>query len=347
MPWRKTKDPYKIWVSEILLQQTQVETVKPYYSRFIKAFPTVKSLAEAPLDRVLKMWEGCGYYARARNLHKAAKVVAATGGKVPQTSSELRELPGIGPYTAAAIASIAYGEPVAVVDGNVERVLARVLCEKRVLKTTPVLKRIRTVADAMMALANKSHIPPADFNQALMELGATLCQPKRAQCSSCPLRTDCRARATLADVTLLPRKIAKKKTPHYHIGAAIIRKNGKILITQRPLDGLLGGLWEFPGGKVDLNETLEECVEREIREELAINITVGQKLISVDHAYSHFSITLHCFYCTHRSGRIKKIGVSDYRWVGVDELDQFAFPKADRIVLQRIKEEGTKKKARS
>jgi A/G-specific adenine glycosylase len=336
MPWRKTRDPYKIWVSEILLQQTQVATVKPYYLRFLNRFPTVHALAAAPLDDVLKAWEGCGYYARARHLHKAAKIVAASGGRLPSTSEELKKLPGIGTYTAAAIASLCYDEAVAVVDGNVERVLARVLCERRILKSSPVLKRVQRAAQQIMQTSASAQLAPADLNQALMELGATLCQPKHAACSHCPLHTECRAHARLADVTVLPKRAPRKKIPHYHIGAAIIRKNGKILITQRPHAGLLGGLWEFPGGKVHAGESLQECVAREIQEELGLDIQVGEKLVSVNHGYSHFTITLHCFFCTPRAGRIRKLGVADFRWVTAAQLEQFAFPKADRVVLKML-----------
>ena len=336
LPWRVTGDPYRIWVSEILLQQTQVETVRPYYERFLRRFPTVESLAAAPLDAVLKAWEGCGYYARARNLHKAAQQVVAAG-RLPRTAAEWRELPGIGAYTAAAIASIGNGEAVAVIDGNVERVLARVLRERRVIKTAPVLKRLRRIADSLISEAVAARFAPGDFNQAMMELGATICRPRSADCARCPLNSECRARSALADVTVLPRKAPRRVTPHYQIGAAVIRRNGKILITQRPLDGMLGGLWEFPGGKQHDGETLEQCVAREIREELAIQIDVGAHIISVDHAYSHFSITLHCFDCRVRAGRIRKLGVAAFRWVTTAELDQYAFPKADRVVLAALK----------
>ncbi|MBI5058634.1 A/G-specific adenine glycosylase [candidate division KSB1 bacterium] len=337
LPWREQRDPYRIWISEILLQQTQVETVKPYYARFLRQFPTVETLAAAPMDRVLKAWEGCGYYARARNLHKAARLVAETG-RLPHAAAEWRKLPGIGAYTAAAIASIAYGEAVPVIDGNVERVLARVLRERRILKTTPALKRLRVVAESLMTEITRLKLGPGDYNQALMELGATLCRPRSAMCEDCPLRTECRARASLADVTVLPRKTPAKRIPHYQIGAAVIRRRGKVLITQRPPEGMLGGLWEFPGGKQHDGESLEECVAREILEELGIEIAVGKHLMSVDHGYSHFSITLHCYDCRVRSGRIRKLAVADYRWVTPAELDDYAFPKADRVVLAKLKQ---------
>ncbi|MFZ5434116.1 MAG: A/G-specific adenine glycosylase [Calditrichota bacterium] len=337
MPWRWTRDPYRIWVSEILLQQTQVQTVIPYYHRFLEAFPTVRALAEAPLDAVLKAWEGCGYYARARNLHRAAQIVMNEyNGRIPDHAAALIRLPGIGKYTAAAIASLAFDEPVAVIDGNIERVLARILCEKRLLKMAPVLRRLDRTADGLMQAAVELGIAPREFNQAIMELGATVCMPRLAWCAKCPLKSECRARAALTDVTLLPRKAASPVVPHYDIGAAIIQRNGLILITQRPSDGLLGGLWEFPGGKRHDGETLEECTAREIREELAIEIEVGDLVVKVRHAYSHFKITLHAFACRYQAGRIRKIGVADYRWVKPEELSRFAFPKADRAILEKL-----------
>jgi A/G-specific adenine glycosylase len=336
MPWRKTRDPYKIWVSEILLQQTQVATVEPYYQRFIKAFPNVDALAKAPLDKVLKVWEGCGYYARARNLHKAAKQVVAMGGKLPQTSSELRKLAGIGPYTSAAIASIAFGEAVPVLDGNVERVIARVTGEQGFITEREVHQRLRAVAELWMQTATKSELAPSALNESLMELGALICKPREALCSKCPLKKICVARRTLDDVTVLPRKPVKEATPHYDIGAAIVRKNGRILITKRPEKGLLGGLWEFPGGKKERNETLAECVKREMLEELAIEVEVGEQIAKVKHAYTHFKITLHCFECKHVGGEVQLLHVTDAKWVRPAELRNYAFPKADRVVLEKL-----------
>lgn len=336
MSWRNTRDPYKIWISEVMLQQTQVATVEPYYERFLKAFPTVHDLAKAPLDKVLKVWEGCGYYARARNLHQAAKQIVEQGGELPKTSDELRKLKGIGPYTSAAIASIAFGEAVAVLDGNVERVLARVLCERRVISDSKVKKRLHAVASELVKRAVALRLSSGDFNEAMMELGATVCKPREALCKKCPLKSECRAISSLKDVTALPKKAPAKKVPHYDIGAAIVRKDGRILITQRPEHGMLGGLWEFPGGKQERGETLEECVRREMKEELAIDVEVNSLFQSVNHAYTHFKITLHCFDCKHTGGKLKLIHCSDAKWVRPHELSRFAFPKADRVIIEKL-----------
>ncbi|MCL4305837.1 A/G-specific adenine glycosylase [bacterium] len=336
MPWRKTRDPYKIWVSEILLQQTQVTTVEPYFQRFIRTFPTVEALANAPLDEVLKMWEGCGYYARARNLHKAAKQVLGMGGKLPRSSAELKKLPGIGSYTSAAIASLAFGEATPVMDGNVERVMARVTGEGGLITEREVNARLKAAAESWMQAAVRSGFAPGDLNESLMELGATVCRPREALCSECPLKRVCIARKTLDDVTVLPRRRARAATPHYDIGAAIVRKNGRILITKRPEHGMLGGLWEFPGGKKEHGETLEECVRREMLEELAIHVQVGELIASVKHAYTHFRITLHCFECEHIGGKLKLLHAADAKWVRPSELSNYAFPKADRVVLDEL-----------
>ena len=337
MPWRDTRDPYLVWISEILLQQTQVETVRPYFFRFVRAFPTLQALASAAVDDVLKAWEGCGYYARARHLHRAAQIVMREhGGKLPRTAAELRTLPGIGPYTAAAIASIVFDESVLALDGNIERVLARVLCERRNVKITAVRKRLARVGRAIMQDAVSAGILPGNLNQALMDLGALVCTPRHAQCAICALKASCRAFHTLKDVTVLPKRAPARALPHYDIGAAIIRQRGRLLIAQRPLEGMLGGLWEFPGGKRLRGETLPQCVAREIREELGIEIEVGKRVARVEHSYSHFRITLHAFDCTPKTGRVRKIGVADFRWVKPEELAQFAFPKADRVIIEGL-----------
>jgi A/G-specific adenine glycosylase len=188
----------------------------------------------------------------------------------------------------------------------------------------------------MEIVSHNSH-HPGDVNQALMELGAMVCMPQRALCTLCPLRAECRGFSRLADVTVLPKKAPTRRIPHYDIGAAIIERGGKILITQRPPEGLLGGMWEFPGGKLHAGETLEECVAREIDEELGIEIAVGELFAVVKHAYSHFKITLHAYRCKPLAGRVKKIGVADFRWVKSEELTRFAFPKADKVIIEKLK----------
>jgi A/G-specific adenine glycosylase len=331
MPWRRTRDPYRIWVSEIMLQQTRVETVLPYYKRFLKAFPNVKVLASADQDRVLKLWQGLGYYTRARNLQQAAQIVMSERrGRLPRTADEWQTLPGVGRYTAGAIASIAFGERVPVLDGNVKRVLAR-LCaiEERIDKAATV-RRLWSIAETLVPAKN-----PGAFNQALMELGSSLCTPKVLRCEECPLRGLCRARA-LGTEKRLPVRQKKKPVPHYEIVAGAIRRNGCYLLGKRPPDALLGGLWEFPGGKVEIDETHEQALVREVGEELGLGIAVGSLVASVRHAYSHFTITLHLYRCESSQGRPESRYHTEVKWVPPSHFDRYAFPAANSKCLDRL-----------
>ena len=330
--WRDSDNPYHIWVSEIMLQQTRVDQMGGYFERFIKTFPTVRDLAAASEDQVLKVWEGLGYYARARNLHKAAKqLVELRGGRLPDTRAELEQLPGIGSYTAAAVSSIAFDRDHPVLDGNVARVLCRVLRLEEDPRKASTKTRLLSAGEKLLAPGQAG-----DFNQAMMELGARVCTPMQPQCAGCPLRTLCRAYAELEDPTALPVKAPKKERPHYQVAAGLIWRKGKLLIAQRPSEGLLGGLWEFPGGKQESGESLEECLVREIREELGIAIAVEEYLTCVDHGYSHFSITLHAFKAQYVSGTPQAIECAAWRWVGPDQLSSYAFPRADRRIIEYL-----------
>ena len=330
--WRDSDNPYHIWVAEIMLQQTRVDQMGGYFERFIKTFPTVRDLAAASEDQVLKVWEGLGYYARARNLHKAAKqLVELRGGRLPDTRAELEQLPGIGSYTAAAVSSIAFDRDHPVLDGNVARVLCRVLRLEEDPRKASTKTRLISAGEKLLAPGQAG-----DFNQAMMELGARVCTPMQPQCTGCPLHTLCRAYAELEDPTALPVKAPKKERPHYQVAAGLIWRKGKLLIAQRPSEGLLGGLWEFPGGKQESGESLEECLVREIREELGIAIAVEEYLTCVDHGYSHFSITLHAFKAQYVSGTPQAIECAAWRWVGPDQLSSYAFPRADRRIIEYL-----------
>ncbi|QPC84433.1 A/G-specific adenine glycosylase [Phototrophicus methaneseepsis] len=337
LPWRSSRDPYRIWLSEIMLQQTQIDTVIPYYTRFLAAYPTVEALAAAPQDDVLKLWEGLGYYSRARNLHKAAQQVVATHhGQFPKTADELRTLPGIGPYTAGAIASIAYDEATPVLDGNVIRVLTRIHAISEDVTQTATKNHLWGLA--------AEHVPqqrPGDYNQALMELGQTICTPRTPQCQSCPVNTLCEAYAT-GTQNQYPQKKKRAPTPHYDVAAGIIYNNdGHMLIAQRPNDGLLGGLWEFPGGKQEVGETLPETLKRELREELAIEVTVGNLFTKVKHGFTHFKITLHAYECQYQGPMLphtepQLIEAQAIAWVTQGELARYSFGKADRMVIEAL-----------
>ncbi len=331
-PWRRTHDAYAVWLSEIMLQQTQVETVIPYYERFLAAFPTVQALADAPLDTVLKRWEGLGYYSRARNLHRAAQIVAQEmGGNFPSTADELEKLPGIGRYTAGAISSIAFGQRAPVLDGNVIRVFARLTDLNTEVTQNAVKMKLWTLAEDWLPAERAG-----DYNQALMELGRTVCKPRNPLCGICPIQAHCAA-FTNGTQNERPVKAKKAPVPHYDVAAGVIWNDvGQLLIAQRPLKGLLGGLWEFPGGKQEQGETLPECLKRELREELAIEVEVEDLFTVVHHGFTHFKITLHAFMCRYRSGAPQKIGVHDWAWVSVNELDQYSFGKADREVIAAL-----------
>lgn len=334
LPWRRTTDPYAIWISEIMLQQTQVERVKDYFERWLARFPTVEVLAEAPLDDVLKLWEGLGYYARARNIHRAARqIVAEHDGHLPDTVEGLLALPGIGRYTAGAIVSIAFGRPAAALDGNLKRVLARLTCLETPVNTPAGERALWEIAEALVPAEGAG-----DWNQALMDLGATLCLPQAPRCLLCPLQGLCLAQREGRQAEL-PVRVAPSSRPHYQVTAGLIwNQQGELLIARRPLDKMLGGLWEFPGGKCENGEELGACLQRELREELEIEVEVGERLTVVEHGYTHFSITLHAFHCRHVAGEPRPLGVADCRWVRPDDLDAFAWPRTDRQIILALQE---------
>ncbi len=331
LPWRDNGDPYCIWVSEIMLQQTQVKTVIPYYYNWLDRFPNIEALAAADLQAVLKAWQGLGYYARARNLHRAANIIVTQhGGKFPDNLDAVLDLPGIGRSTAGGILSAAFNQPVAILDGNVKRVLARLVA----LDVPP-----KRAIDRLWNLSEKilDRDSPRDFNQALMDLGATVCTPKNPACLLCPWRSHCQG-YNLGKQSELPMRETRSPLPHKHIGVAVIwNDEWQILIDRRPQEGLLGGLWEFPGGKIEPGETVEDCVRREIKEEIGIDIEVGDRLIEVEHAYTHFKVTLHVCQCQYLSGEPQAIGCEEVRWVDINQLDDFPFPKANEKIIAALK----------
>ena len=331
LPWRRTRDPYRILVSEIMLQQTQVATVIPYYHRFLKAFPTLRSLAKAPLDKVLKAWEGLGYYSRARNLSRLAReVIRNDGGCLPTSYEGWRRLPGIGDYTAGAMASFAFGQDVPALDGNTIRVITRLFGIERDPATSPVKKELRSIAQRLIPFGQGRRV-----NLALMDLGATVCLPRAPRCGECPLRRNCTGYEKGIQ-NRLPVRSGRKPIPSVLAVIGVIRKNGRVLIARRPARGLLGGLWEFPGGKPGPGESLQEALKREVREETGIKVSVRKPLMVVKHAYSHFRVELHAFLCDFMSGTPKPLGCDDLKWVALGRLRDYPFPKANQVIISRL-----------
>lgn len=331
LPWRGTTDPYRVWVSEIALQQTRVDQGTPYIERFLDDFPDVRTLAAASSDAVLKRWEGLGYYARARNIHRAARIIVDEyGGALPKSACELQKLPGIGPYTAGAISSIAFDTPVPILDGNVKRLLTRLTDLKECIDDAKTVEALWALSAYLVQGRSAG-----DFNQGLMEIGAAVCTPRSPSCADCPVAQFCLARKR-GTQSLRPVRQKKQAVPHYQVAIAAIRKNGRYLLGRRPENGLLGGLWEFPGGKIKHGEKVRTAIEREIREELDIRVAVGEQIATVHHAYSHFRVTLHVFLCRHVSGQPTPRAHTDLKWVQPSRFREFAIPKANHKFLDKL-----------
>ncbi|WKZ42006.1 MAG: A/G-specific adenine glycosylase [Anaerolineales bacterium] len=326
MPWRDHLDPYVVWVSEIMLQQTRVETVIPYFEKWMKLFPNVISLAKAKERDVLNAWEGLGYYTRARNLHKAAKIIASDfNGELPRDLQALRQLPGIGRYTVGMIASIAFKMDEPTLDGNLRRVFAR-LYDVTEFADSPAGEKILWEYAAQNLPKGKA----GDYNQALMDLGATVCLPKNPRCLLCPLMTLCKAREN-GTQELRPVMKPKKQVPQYIHAAAVIVQRGRVLLNQRPPDGLLGGMWEFPNARVDTNPAGE--LEKTLWSATKLRVRKEAELVIVNHAYSHFRVVVHAFRC--RAVDIPK--KKNLKWVKLGELGDFPMGKVDRQIAERIK----------
>ncbi|MCF7808244.1 MAG: A/G-specific adenine glycosylase [Candidatus Marinimicrobia bacterium] len=332
VPGRNDKDPYAIWIAEIMLQQTQVATVWPYYEKWMAKYPDVASLAQADQDDVLKHWEGLGYYSRARNLHAAARLVMnELGGSLPNSFDSWLKLPGIGEYTAASIASLAFGEPVALIDGNVLRVYSRL---KMITADISKTKTKRLILKELQSIISRDR--PGVFNQALMDLGRVVCTPKRPRCQECPLASACAARK-YARMEAFPVRAGKKPIPHYDIVIGLIEKEGRFLVQKRPDKGLLGGLWEFPGGKIEAGESHQDALLREIVEETSLQVEVGDKIATIKHAYTHFKITMTAYWCRWISGDAQTHAATENQWVSSSQFKQLAFPKANLKILQQLK----------
>ncbi len=330
MPWRGQRDPYRIWLSEVMLQQTRIAAAKGYYHRFLERFPNIQSLADASLDEVLKLWEGLGYYARARNLHRLAQVVVKErDSQFPASAEALQTLPGIGRYTAAAIASIAFGEAVAVMDGNVVRVLTRLIDQPEEISQPKVMEQLWTLASALLPTKR-----PGDYNQALMDLGRMVCTPRRPDCQHCPLREFCLA-AERGTQELRPVKKPKAPVPEVRAAAAVIQDEaGRLLLVQRPEEGLLGGLWMLPGGRCEPEETYTDCLQRSLSQTLGIEVRAGSEMAAATQTLTHFRLRLRAFACELIAGTLA--GETRWAWVTPAELSNYSLGKADREIVQQL-----------
>jgi A/G-specific adenine glycosylase len=331
LPWRDSHDPYRIWISEVMLQQTRVETVIPYYQRWMMTFPDLARLAASGENEVMQLWEGLGYYGRVRNILKTSHILIKDNqGRFPETIKELKALPGIGDYIAGALASIAFGQNEIALDGNGLRVIARVVDYKEPVNRPAAKADIRQVMQEMLPEGNAG-----DFNQAVMDLGSLICTVKNPQCNHCPIQSECLA-FKLGTQSKVPIREAKKPLPQYEVVAAVIQQGNKVLIDKRKADGLLGGLWEFPGGKVEVGEDLHSALIREIKEELGVDFIIQKKLGKYKHAYTHFKVTVFVFSGQITSGEPRPLVADEIQWAAVQDLERYPMGKVDRLISLSI-----------
>lgn len=323
LPWRRSKDPYMIWVSEVMLQQTTVATVIPYYERWVKAFPTIADVAKARETKLLKMWQGLGYYNRVRNFHKAAKIVRSEyAGQLPDDPQTLKKLPGFGAYTTAAVLSIAFDQKLTLIDANVRRVAMRLLAIEG-KGSSAIDERIHAFLLKLLP-AKKA----GDFNQALMELGALICRSKNPLCSLCPLKNDCRAYAK--GIQEIIPAVKKKILTEIDVVVGIFKKDNKIFMQKRPANGLLAGMWEFPGGKIEKGETAPQALIRELKEELGILVKVGHVLAATKHFYTEFKVSLSAYGCEIQEGAIDS---AQGRWLKSSDLTRYPMPSGTSKII--------------
>ena len=333
LPWRTTNDPYRIWISEIMLQQTTVAAVIPYYERWMTVFPTIRHVARTSQQRILKVWQGLGYYSRARNIHRSAQIICREyNGQIPNDAELLAKLPGFGPYTMAAVLSIAFGQTYPVVDANVRRVCMRLLA----MEGEAHPRHDRSIREYLEKIIDSKD--PGTFNQAFMELGALVCRAREPLCTICPVKSFCQAYAKgIQEIIPLPKKTQLKKVA---AAIAVIRDGDVYFLQKRPSKGLFADLWEFPGGKIEQGESPRAAVFREVDEELGIRLTSAQPLTKLKHFYTQFSVTLHVFLCeiSHRP-TIQ----SNRKWLKRNDLEKYPMPSGSARIVDFLLAEASRK----
>jgi len=333
LPWRKTYDPYHVWISEIMLQQTQMDRVIDYFNRWIARFPDIASITRASQEEILKLWEGLGYYTRARNIIQSAEILLEEfKGQIPADHEAILKLPGIGQYTAGAIMSIAFNREYPLVDANIARVFARIFNLDKPVKENTTQAFIWQKAQELIPRGRAR-----EFNQALMELGALVCLAKNPRCRICPVMADCQSHS-LGVVSERPVLQEPPKTVFIEMATGILQKNGRLLIQKRKATGVWANLWEFPGGRLEAGETPEMALVREYLEETELAVGNLKKIITVQHSYTIYRVTLHCYFCSLLDGRHQPVlhGAQEYRWVTPQGLADYAFPAGHRKLIKHL-----------
>jgi A/G-specific adenine glycosylase len=336
LPWRTSRDPYRIWISEVMLQQTQVATVIPYFRRFLKQLPTLTKLAQADEQAVLRLWEGLGYYRRARDLSCAAKIlVEAEHRTIPNDPDYVRTLPGFGRYTTNAVLSQAYDRRLPILEANSQRVLCRLFGIEQIPKDTAVQKSLWRLAESLLPARSIG-----DFNQAMMELGALVCTPTKPGCAKCPLREHCQARLQNRQHEI-PRRTQSPDTIAVEEVAVIIRKAGRLLLVQRPAHGRWANMWEFPHHKREPGESADSAVHRQLAT-LGIDADVLGEVGTIRHAVTRFNITMTCLLATHRRGKLPTAAYADAIWVRLEDLHGYPLSMPQRKLAKLLATDGTR-----
>ena len=340
LPWRKEYKPYEVWVSEIMLQQTQMDRAVEYFTRWMVRFPDVESVAQASEDEILKYWEGLGYYSRARNLHATAQRIVTKGnGRFPNTVTELEGLPGVGPYTARAVASLAFKEPVPAIDANVERVVARLRCLDQPVKHKESQRAIQESARDMVAVLKPGQA--REFNQALMEFGALVCS-RNPSCEECPLESMCLSRKAGLEHER-PIKGKPKEVVRITMATGVLVHHNRLFIQKRLPGDVWAGLWEFPGGVIEDGESQEQALVREFQEETEMDVVPTWRIGTVRYSYTKYRVTMHGFYCALANGREPEpvlSAASRYEWIEFQDMDKWAFPAGHAKLRTIMQEQG-------